>query len=408
MGKDTNFTGQPVFNQLLKLITRQTVEQLSHSILGSEEYVKKLDGYKHLVIMLFAVFNHFDSLREVEVGMQAEAHKFTHLGLDYMVRRSTLSEANNRRPSAFFAQVYMLLLKKYAAFLADRRTTKEQKEWEKLLYMMDSTTISLFDNILKGVGRNPKTGKKKGGMKVHTLMKYTEGVPMLIDLTAAAKHDHYLLKEVHLPKDSTLAIDRAYIDYAQFQRFTEEGVCYVTKMKKNLQYTVLSSVIYVNEKGLVEAKEEKIVFEKGKLRHESRKVEIWEENKKESVILLTNNFEFSFEDLREIYRRRWAIETLYKQLKQNFQLHFFYGDSVNAIEIQTWVVLIANLLLTVIQQKIKRHCSFSQIVTMVRQTLMYYIDFVAFMENPNKGWKIISEEHEKSPPKIVQYTLNFE
>ncbi|GHS89937.1 hypothetical protein FACS1894201_11270 [Bacteroidia bacterium] len=143
--------------------------------------------------------------------------------------------------------------------LPDSRTTKEQKEWEKLLYMMDSTTISLFDNILKGVGRNPKTGKKKGGMKVHTLMKYSEGVPMVVDLTSAAKHDHYLLKEVHLPKDSTFAIDRAYINYAQFQRFTEEGVCYVTKMKKNLKYTVISSVIYVNEKGLVTAKEERIV-----------------------------------------------------------------------------------------------------------------------------------------------------
>ena len=80
MHKSTNFTGQPVFNQVLKLITRQTVEQLSKHIPGSEAYVKKLDGYTHLVIMLFAVFNHFDSLREVEIGMQAEAHKFTHLG----------------------------------------------------------------------------------------------------------------------------------------------------------------------------------------------------------------------------------------------------------------------------------------------------------------------------------------
>jgi hypothetical protein len=93
---------------------------------------------------------------------------------------------------------------------------------------------------------------------------------------------------------------------------------------------------------------------------------------------------------------------------KNFQLHFFYGDTVNAIEIQTGVVLIAHLLCTVIQQKIKRHCSFSQNVTMLRQTLMYYIDFVAFMENPNKGWQIIAEEHGKSPPQIVQYSLVFE
>lgn len=104
--------------------------------------------------------------------------------------------------------------------------------------MMDSTTITLFDNILKGVGRHPKTGKKKGGMKVHTVMKYHVCVPMVVQLTSAAKHDHYLLKEVHLPKDSTLAMDRGYIDIAQFQRLTEEGVCYVTKMKKNLNYKV--------------------------------------------------------------------------------------------------------------------------------------------------------------------------
>ena len=80
------------------------------------------------------------------------------------------------------------------------------------------------------------------------------------------------------------------------------------------------------------------------------------------------------------YRLRWAIELLYKQLKQNFPLHFFYGDSVNAI--QTWVVLIANLLIMVLSRSIKRHCAFSQVVTMVRLLLMYYVDFIAFMENP--------------------------
>ena len=77
--------------------------------------------------------------------------------------------------------------------------------------------------------RNRRMGSKKGGMKVHTLMKYHVGVPMVVQLTSAAKHDHYLLKEVHLPQDATLAIDRAYIDIAQFQRLTEEVVCYVTR-----------------------------------------------------------------------------------------------------------------------------------------------------------------------------------
>ena len=101
-------------------------------------------------------------------------------------------------------------------------------------------------------------------------------------------------------------------------------------------------------------------------------------------MLLTNNFDFTVEDIAKIYRLRWAVESLYKQLKQNFPLHFFYGDSVNAIQIQTRVVLIANLLITVLSRSIKRHCAFSQVVTMVRLMLMYYVDFIAFMENPEK------------------------
>ena len=403
MGKVTNFSGQPVYNQLLNLLDKQKICEISKKTLKSESYVKKLDGYTHLVIMLYGILKHFDSLRELEIGMQAEAHKLHHLGIDYMVRRSTLAEANKRRPQEFFANVYSYLLSKYGQFLADSRPKRKgkdeikAKDWERLLYMMDSTTISLFDNILKGVGRHPKSGKKKGGMKVHTVMKYIVGVPMVVQLTSAAKHDHYLLKEVHLPKDSTLAMDRAYIDYAQFQRLTDEGVCYVTKMKKNLKYKVLESVTYVNPNGLVEYQDQKVLFEKGDLKHESRRIEIWYRDKKQSVVLLTNNFELTLEDVEEIYKRRWAIESLYKQLKQNFPLHFFYGDSINAIQVQTWVVLIANLLCTIISRKIKRQCAFSQIVTMIRLMLMYYVDFTGFMEDPEKVWNEISSTCDKPP-----------
>ena len=375
MGKSTYFTGQPVYSQVVNLLDKEEIVKISKGTKGSEAYVKRLDGYQHLIVMLFGILKHFDSLRELEIGMKAEAHKLQHLGLNYLVRRSTLAEANIRRPQEFFAKVYASLLKRYAKFLADSRpsekgykgNTHEPKDWEKLLYMMDSTTITLFDNILKGVGRHPKSGKKKGGMKVHTVMKYHVGVPMVIQLTSAAKHDHYLLKEVHLPK-------------------------------KNLKYEVLNSVAYVNSQGLVTHIDEKISFSRGELTHEARRVEIFAENKK-PVVLLTNNFEFSVNDISQIYRLRWAIESLYKQLKQNFPLHFFYGDSINAIQIQTWVVLIANLLITVLSRSIKRRCAFSQVVTMVRLTLMYYIDFIAFMGNPEKEWiEITDKRNSKAPP----------
>ena len=144
-------------------------------------------------------------------------------------------------------------------------------------------------------------------------------------------------------------------------------------------------------------------------------MEIFYANKK-PVVLLTNNFDFTVEDIAEIYRLRWAIESLYKQLKQNFPLHFFYGDSVTAIQIQTWVVLIANLLITVLTRSIKRHCAFSQVVTMVRLMLIYYVDFIAFMENPEKTWNdFLAKEMQKAPPEqnishkahINIYSLTF-
>ena len=107
---------------------------------------------------------------------------------------------------------------------------------------------------------------------------------MVVRLTSAAKHDHYLLKEVHLPQDATLAMDRAYIDIAQFQRLTEEGVCYVTKMKKNLKYEILGAVTYVNDKGLVTHIDPKARFARGELTHEARRVEIFYEDKNPVVL----------------------------------------------------------------------------------------------------------------------------
>ena len=82
-----------------------------------------------------------------------------------------------------------------------------------------------------------------------------------------------------------------------------------------------------------------------------------------------------------------------------------FGDSVNAIQIQTWCVLIANLLITVLSSSIKRKCAFSQVVTMIRLTLMYYINFISFMENPDKTWEeMLEREVQKAPPQPILFS----
>ena len=266
------------------------------------------------------------------------------------------------------------------------------------LYVMDSTTISLFKQILKGAGRNPKRGKKKGGLKAHTIIKYDENIPYLVRYTSAATHDHVLLKEVDLPQGSFITFDMGYVNYKVYQHFTLNQITYVTKMKSNASYqsTEEFDVPELADAGIL--KDERIVVRYGKnkeLTHTSRRIAYWNSDHNKLEVFMTNNTELSAEDIVEIYRRRWVIEMLFKQLKQNFPLKYFLGDNVNAIEIQIWVTLIANLLFSVLKSRIKQRWAFSNMVTFVRINLMSYIHLYEFLENPEKSWLAVQKAREK-------------
>ena len=135
-------------------------------------------------------------------------------------------------------------------------------------------------------------------------------------------------------------------------------------------------------------------------------IEYWDKDGKHAT-LLTNNFDLSEQEIIAIYDNRWQIELLFKQLKQNFPLKYFYGESVNAIESQIWVCLIANLLLTVVNRKVQRRWAFSNLVTAVRQMLMYYVDIFSFLENPEQTWELINARRCR-PPEAKQLLIDFE
>ena len=110
----------------------------------------------------------------------------------------------------------------------------------------------------------------------------------MICYTSAATHNHCLLKQINLPKGSYITFDRAYIDYWEFERLTQQGIFYVTKMKKNLVYEELSSKMYVTSSGKVWIRERIVLFQKNDIKHKARIVEYWEEGKVQSVQLFTN------------------------------------------------------------------------------------------------------------------------
>lgn len=157
--------------------------------------------------------------------------------------------------------------------------------------------------------------------------------------------------------------------------------------------------------GLMETRIQEVEFTKhvrdgGDIVHRARVITCADTNgkKPKTVSLLTNDMETDAADIIAIYRKRWEIELLFKQLKQNFPLRYFYGENANAIKIQVWVTLIANLLLMAVQKRIRRAWSFSGLATMVRIMLMYYVNCYTFFENPEKDWSKMIAEAKETPP----------
>ena len=410
MGKSTHFIGQPMYGQMLNLLDKQKIIRLSCGREG-EKYVKHFDMWQHLVVMLYAVLKRFDSLREIACSMLPESRKLSHLGVTQLPKRSTLSDANARRPEGIFEAVYRDLYRTYKDELSADSRSRITPKWQQRLQIIDSTTITLFSNLIfKGAGRNPKMGRKKGGMKVHANMHSNEFVPSDVKFSSAATHDSFMLIPSNYKTGDILALDRAYIDYEKFEELSCNGVVYVTKMKKNLTYEVDKDTMLLNEEGLMVYRIQHVTFRKHvkggeDIVHHARIITYVDvkNGKAKLVSLLTNDMGMDAEVIVEIYRKRWEIELLFKQIKQNFPLRYFYGESANAIKIQVWVTLIANLLLTVMQKRIKRSWSFSGLATMFRIMLMYYINFYTFFEEPEKDWNLMVAEVENSPPELTLF-----
>jgi hypothetical protein len=233
MNKSTNYLGQPLFSQLLSLIDNSIIKKVIVEHKANHSY-KKLFVWDHLVSMLYGVYSHCTSLRELQCGLEVCQGKLNHLNLSRVPPRSTLSDGNKNRPSKVFGTIYQNLYSFYKHTISDSYL---KKATIKGLYILDSSTISLFKAILKPAGRKRKDGTSKGGMKVHTLLNADTNMPSFIKYTAAALHDQQFYKYIHnLPDYSIIAFDKAYINYKQFEVFTARNIFYVTRQKTNADY----------------------------------------------------------------------------------------------------------------------------------------------------------------------------
>ena len=413
MGKITEikFVGQPIFKQIMNLVDRVDITGLIRKH-GSDYYYKSFRARTHLFTMLFGILSRCDSMTEICEGLRAMGGKLNHLGLEKAPAKSTACDGLRNRSSKFFEDLYFELVKHYQSFLSDSRTFGLTF---KEVLLIDSTTIHLFSDILKGVGRNPSgDGKRKGGLKVHMLIDAVQSVGRFIKITPARANDQVFLKSLDLITHSMVVFDKAYNYYHQFALWTQNEVYFVTRMRNNAVYVVNETMrTHYRKHGQAKVLRDEIIeleyhpeLENGKQnmkvknRVQLRKVSYQDEQNR-SYEFLTNSFNIEAEEVAFLYKKRWGIEILFKKMKQNFQLHYFYGENVNAIYTQVWCTLIAQLLLTVTQKIAQAKKAFSVVASLVRIHLISLLDVNELLRSTKRSF------NNKPIPPGLQLSFNL-
>lgn len=363
-----------LFSQLLSVIDRHAFEA---AVLrrGAQKRTKGFSSWDQFVAMMFCQVAQAKSLREIEEGLASCEGKLRHLGLASSPPRSTLSYANRVRPAQVFEDVFYNMLS-----VCQSVAGKHSFRFKNPLLSLDSSVIELCASMFDWA----RFRRTKGAVKLHLLLDHDGCLPVYAHITEGAVADVSIAQELILPPGSIVAMDRGYNDYRLFECWTEQKVGFVTRLKTNAEYFVKES-LRQSDTGLVRA-DELIEFQAltaGRTIFGTyRRVEIWVEEKQETLVLLTNLLHLSAATIAAIYKQRWQIELFFKALKQHLRIKTFVGTSANAVHIQIWSALITILLLKYLQFKSKCAWALSHLVALLRWNLFTYRDLWEWLERP--------------------------
>jgi hypothetical protein len=383
MAKNTNLAGQPVICQLLSFLPREIVDACVNEH-QSDRYYKTMTTYKQLVFMLYGVVTRSHSLNTLCKNLLFLEDKLTYLGIDKLPAVSTLSDANINRNNEVFSSIYQHLHEHYKDTLNPVHCSFiEDKIDPTKVSIFDSSTITLFVDIFKGAGRNSLTGKKKGGLKIHTKMPLGGFVPDLVHITEAACNDKYFLGQLKVEKGGIYVFDKGYVNYRKWEEWTENGVYFVTRLNENADYKVLSGqpnhISEYTDGGIIS--DQIILLNPSESAFKARLIVYKDPESGQVLKFVSNMIDYQDTTIILLYKYRWNIEVLFKRLKQNFELGYFFSDSSEGIKTQVWVALIANLLFSVIHRQCKEAELFVTIVNLAAINMGSYISLIKLVKS---------------------------
>jgi hypothetical protein len=364
-----------MFGQVLQIFSKKEFYSAVKET-RSEKGAKGFSSWDQFVAMLFCQLGQAHSLRETCGGLASCLGKLRHLGIETAPCRSTLSYANEKRSWRLYETVFYQLLEKIRMVAP----AKKKFRFRNKLFSLDATLIELCVSLFDWAVYR----QTKGAVKLHLLLDHDGYFPVFAHITDGRTHEVTIAQTLFFPKGSVVVLDRGYMDFALFARWKKEGVWFVSRQKGNANYTVIEErPVPVNRSIL---KDQLIAlnvyYSKKHYPHPLRRIEIWDEMKKESIVLITNHMTFGATTIASIYKDRWQIEVFFKTIKQNLKIKTFVGTSANAVMIQIWTALIALLVLKYMTFRSRFGWSISNLVAMLRYNLFTYRNLWEWIDSP--------------------------
>ena len=363
-----------IFSQLLQLFPRYEFQKLVKKT-KAERHARGFTSWGQFVAMLFCQLGRAHSLREITGGLRCCEGKLKHLGIT-APHRTTLAYANEHRPWELYQELFLSLLGRFQSQGIGRKTFRFKNK----LVSLDSTIIDLSVSLFNWAHFR----RTKGAIKLHLLLDHDGYLPNFAWITEGKVADIQIARQVVFAPGTIVVDDRAYNDYRLFARWTSQKVYFVTKMKENAQYEVIGEREVPQNRNTL--KDQLIQFtgpdSREKCPYPLRLVEVYDPDKEEVYVFLTNHMDLGATTIAAIYKDRSQIEIFFKYLKQNLKIKTFVGTSPNAVKIQIWTALIAMLLLRYLQLMARFAWSLSNLVALLRMNLFTHRDLWAWLNQP--------------------------
>lgn len=377
-----------VFNQLLRFIPKHRFDDAVKRHQGNYR-VRHLTCWNQFIAMLYCQLSGCQSLRHLESTFNSHRNQHYHLGVK-AIRRSTLAEANKKRPLGIYKELFFSLLGQVQAETA--------KEAQQAIRLIDSTTIDL--NKQQFSWAHFRSGK--AGIKLHVIYDPEQETPTFFSMTQAKVNDRKAANTLPIITNATYVFDRAYNDYGwYYEQMHLKDNHFVGRMKVNAQYEVTASQAVRNN--ILQDQIIRLTSEKGKKCPIAlRRIRFIRQEDGKEIILISNDLTRPTEDIMALYKQRWQIELFFKWIKQNLKIKRFLGSSEQAVHLQVLIAMIAYLLLKLVNKSLGTlQVSLQQLNRLICANLFQRKTMIEL---------IASTQHKRKPPKprqIRQLELQF-